>query len=413
MDQRLRVIGGPDKGTSFQLPVEGNQTLGRSKQHNEMCLHDPAVDRVHCQVEIEDGRVFVSDFDSDTGTFVNGAQVRRHELKHGDIIRIGDTEIQFQSIGGAPATAPSTPAALQPAAAPPPPSRTAPPAENLDSLTGTTLGHYVVGPILGRGHYGAVFRAQDRKEDRIVALKVLPGFPKSEEEMQQFAQAIKAALPLRHPNVVTIYGAGRTATLCWLAMEYVEGESAAQMLQWIGTSGVPDWQQAFRLAVYLCRALYFLHEKELNHRNITPHNVLFRSIDRQVKLGDWALTRALAGSSLRQSTLRAKLLSELPFLSPEQTQPRAPADIRSDIYSVGAVVYGVLTGRPPFAGDSPAETISQIRQAAPTAPRQERSSVPEPFEAIVLKMLAKNPQERQQTPAELLAQLARIAPEPV
>jgi pSer/pThr/pTyr-binding forkhead associated (FHA) protein len=428
VDQRLRVMSGPDKGNSFQLPQAGSETLGRSRQHNEICLHDPAIARVHCQVEIDDGHVFLSDFDSETGTFLNGTRITRQELTHGDVIRIGDTELQFQSIGGAPsaaaiaskqppappATSPPSGAATLPTDAPAPAKRPSAGTQDLASLSGATLSHFELGPVIGTNHYGTVFRARDRKEDRIVALKVLAGdFPKTESESQQFVQTIKTALSLRHPNLVAIYSAGRSTSHYWIAMEHVEGETPTQMLQWISSSGAPDWRQAFRLAVHLARALYFIHENQLLHGNITPDNILCRSVDKQTKLAGLLFAKALAGSSLRRNVLRAKLVSELPYLSPEQTVPNAVPDARSDIYSVGAVAYHLLTGKPPFAGNSPAETISMVREARPAAPKQANPSTPAAFELIVLRMLAKPPSERHQTAAELLSELSRIAPEPV
>jgi pSer/pThr/pTyr-binding forkhead associated (FHA) protein len=421
VDQRLRVMSGPDKGTSFQLPQAGSETLGRSRQHNEICLHDPAIGRVHCQVEMEDGRVILSDFDSETGTFLNGTRITRQELTHGDIIRIGDTELQFQSIGAAPSgtaaprEAPVPPAAATlPADAPAPTRPATASSQDLASLSGAKLGHFQLGPVLRTSHYGTVFRAHDSKEDRIVALKVLSAeFPKTETEAQQFAQTIKTALPLRHPNLVAIYGAGRSTSHYWIAMEYVEGETATQMLQWISSSAAPDWRQAFRLAVHLARALYFIHENQLLHGNITPDNTLCRNVDKQTKLEGLMLARALAGSVLRRNVLRAKLVNELPYVSPEQTVPHAIPDARSDIYGLGAVVYYLLTGKPPFTGNSPAETISMVREARPTAPRQVNPSTPSALELIVLRTLAKPPAERHQSAAELLSELSRIAPEPV
>ena len=98
VDQRLRVMSGPDKGTSFQLPQAGSETLGRSRQHNEICLHDPTVGRVHCQVEIDDGHVFLSDFDSETGTFLNGTRITRQELTSADAA----TQLDFKARQGMP-----------------------------------------------------------------------------------------------------------------------------------------------------------------------------------------------------------------------------------------------------------------------------------------------------------------------
>ena len=256
--------------------------------------------------------------------------------------------------------------------------------------------------------------AHDRKEDRTVAVKVLSAdFPKGEQESQQFVQSIKAAAQVRHPNLVTVFGAGRSAANYWIAMEYVEGESLAEVLQLTNAPGASDWRQAFRLAVHLARALYFIHENQLLHRNITPQNILLRHIDRQTKLGDLFLSKALAGSSLRQSVLRTKLANDLPHMSPEQTVPNAAIDTRSDIYAVGAVVYHLLAARPPFSGDSPAEMISAIREAPPPAPKQTNPSIPDAFELIVLRMLAKSPRERHQTAGELLSELARVMPEPL
>ena len=418
VDQRLRVISGPDKGLSFQLPQAGSETLGKSRQHNEICLHDPAVARVHCQVEMEEGRVVLSDFDSETGTFVNGSRITQQELKHGDVVKIGDTELQFQSIGGpAPAAAARPPKTPDPSASPTPPMPVAPqttPPGDLSTLSGTALAHYELGPFLGSGYYGALYRAHDRKEDRTVALKVLSAdFPKGEQELQQFVQSIKAAVQVRHPNLVTIFGAGRTAANYWIAMEYVEGESLAGVLQLTNAPGASDWRQAFRLAVHLARVLHFIHENQLLHCNVTPQNILLRNIDRQTKLGDLFLSKALAGSALRQSVLRAKLATELPYLSPEQTIPNAATDARSDIYALGAVVYHLLAGRPPFSGNSPAEMISAIREAPPPVPKQANPSIPDAFDLIILRLLAKSPRERHQTAGELLSELARITPEPL
>src|SRR5262249_21775500 len=156
-----------------------------------------------------------------------------------------------------------------------------------------------------KGHHAWVFLARQKKEDRMVALKVFhPEFPKNEEEAERFIQAMKVRWPLRHPNLVTILAIGRTVPYSWVALELVEGESLAQMIQKFGANGVPEWQEAFRLAVHIGRALHFGIYHHLLHRNITPANILFRSTDHLYKLGDLGLAKALTGSQLRQTVMR-------------------------------------------------------------------------------------------------------------
>jgi serine/threonine-protein kinase len=423
MENRLRVTAGPDKGLTFTLPETGVQNIGKIRQHNEICLHDMKLSRVHCEVLIDEGRVVITDLDSESGVYVNGQRVSQRQLEHGDVIRVGDTEIMLESIKGAevkeaPAVAGidlelERPAAKESAATAPPPD----PAATLSlaevtKLSATLLGPYQLGAVLGQGHHGVVFRAV--KDEKMVALKVFhSSFPQGEEEADRFVQAMKTRLNLRHPNLVTVFTVGRSQPYTWIAEEHVEGESLVQTIQNFGSTGVPEWQQSFRLAMHIGRALHFIHQQRLTHRNITPANILFRTTDNLFKLSDLLLTKALAGSRLRQAALRKKIQVEMGYFSPEQTQQNAVLDIRSDIYSLGAVAYVLLMGRPPCLGKTVPETIGLIRSTEPARPKELQPSIPETFERAILKMLSKRPEERFQTPAELLASLSTIAPEPV
>jgi serine/threonine-protein kinase len=302
-------------------------------------------------------------------------------------------------------------------------------------LTGRAIGHYEIGPVLGRGPRSVVFRARDRRAGRVVALKVLPPeFPKNAAEMRRFVRALKGVVGLRHPHLVTLYNAGRTGPYSWLALEHVEGESLGQLLARGGAGDKPDWRQALRLGVHVGRALDFVHGCHLLHGNITPQNILVRAGDQAVKVGDLMLARALAGSALHAATLETKLLAELPYLPPEVANPNASVDHLSDIYGLGAVMYTRLTGRPPFQGASPEETLGLIEEgtlvkpqqrqsSSPQAPeadhwllsetlnwaRQRQSSIPPALEAAVMRMLARRPEDRYPTAAELVADLERVA----
>jgi serine/threonine protein kinase len=399
MLKQLVVIAGPDRGRAFPLKPGDTLLVGRSKA-TETRLTDPHVSRVHCQVEVEGDRVVVIDHESGGGTFVNGKKVTRQELQVGDVVKIGDTELRFQGEGTSEQTT------VKPTAG----KASVSPAERLTDLSGKTLLQFEVGPVLAKGQTAVVFRARDTKEEREVALKVLgPDFSENDAEVQRFIRAMKTMLPLRHPNLVTLYGAGKTGRYCWIAMEYVEGESATEMIQRIGTAGMLDWRNALRVAIHIARALDFAHGQQIIHRNVTPQNILVRASDKVTKLGDLMLAKALEGSLAQQITSPGELLGDVHYMSPERTRDTEQVDGRSDIYGLGATVYALLTGRPPFEGDNLPDTIGKIRRSEPVKPKKYQLSIPDLFEGTVLRMLAKRPEDRFQTAAALLTDLERVA----
>jgi len=400
MGAQLVVISGPDQGRT--IPVEEGQTLfiGRGEGASPR-LADPHVSRSHCRLEVDAGKYRLTDLGSRTGTFVNDQQVPWHDLKPGDEIRIGSTRLRFNLEGALDATT------LVGGLAKPKPAA---PATPVQELVGAKIAFFEIQKKIATGTSAVVFRAHDAEHDRVVALKVLwPETTESEEEVQRFVRAMKTMMPIRHPNIVELYAAGKTGPYCWLAMEYVEGESLVQVIQRIGTVGMLDWQDAFRVAVHVARALEAAYARDIIHRNITPANILLRASDKLAKLGDLMLAKALAGSLARQITRRGELVGDVLYMSPERTRSEAEVDGRSDIYSLGATVYALLTGRPPFEGDALPEVITRIRQAEPVKPKKYQLSIPDMFEGLVLRMLAKRPGDRFQTPTDLLKNLERVA----
>jgi serine/threonine protein kinase len=398
----LVVISGLDKGKIFPLAETFNVLLGRSK-HTICRLADLSVSRVHCEIELRGKRILITDLESGSGTFVNGKRVTEAELHKGDVLRIGDTQLRVEGdIASAETLAPSVQI---------PPRPVLGSADRLHELTGTKLSHYEVGDVIAKGHSGLVFKAYDFKNDRTVAFKVLwPEFSSNEEEMQRFVRAMKTMLPLRHANLVTLYGAGKTGQYCWIAMEYVEGESVTQVIARLGTAGMLDWKKALRIAVGVARALDYAHGQSIIHRNITPQNVLVGKTPDVTKLGDLMLAKAQEGSLAQQITRPGELLGDVRYMSPERTgATTTPVDGRSDIYSLGALIYALLSGRPPFEGTSLVETITKIRQAEPVQPKKFQLSIPDLFEGVVVKMLAKRPEDRFQSAADLLKNLERVA----
>jgi pSer/pThr/pTyr-binding forkhead associated (FHA) protein len=408
MDPQLKVIAGPDNGRVFRLIDGQTLSIGRGEATGTQ-LRDARVSRVHCQVQVDNGKYELIHASTSGQTLVNGRVVTRQELKPGDVIRIGDTELRFLlDTAKSEETLVTSPADL--AAAKEAAGSAKANEDDLSALVGKTISHFEIQHEHAKGSTGVVFQARDTQAKQTVALKVLwPAISTNEEEMQRFVRAMKTMLPIRHPNLVAILNAGKTGPYCWIAMEYVEGESLTQVIERIGTAGMLDWRNAFRVAVHIGRGLEEAHKHQIVHRNITPTNILVRTSDKLTKLGDLMLAKALEGTLAVQVTRPGQLIGELAYMAPERTRPADPMDTRSDIYGLGATVYALLTGRPPFEGSSMPDLITKIRQAEPVKPKKFQLSVPDIFEGAVLKMLAKRPEERYQTPSELLAELERVA----
>ena len=284
------------------------------------------------------------------------------------------------------------------------------PGERLAELAGSIIHCFQIGEVIAKGRSGVVFRAFDLRANRDVALKVLrPEFTRDDNDIQRFIRSMKTMMPLRHPNLVTLFGAGKKGPYCWVAMEHVQGESLSQVIQRIGVAGMLDWRHAFRVAVHIARALEFAHARHILHRNLTPQNVLIRASDRLTKLGDLMLAKAIEGSMAQQITQANEVLGDLRYMSPEQTFGPDQMDERSDIYSLGALLYAALTGQPPFEGNDLIETITKIRQAPVVMPKKYQMSIPDAFQAVVMRMLAKRPEDRYPNADELLRDLERVA----
>jgi serine/threonine protein kinase len=402
MSLELAVVAGPDKGRTFTLNAGKDLILGRSAQAHYQ-INDPRASRNHCVIALEGDQVSVLCNGGSGGTLVNGQKVTQQKLKPGDVIQVGDTQLRLQ-FGDLPLDV-----ALAQSAGAKPDAKPAGKGERLASLVGKTLAHYDITMPIGGGRSSSVFHATDTKDNRPVALKVLhPEFSNDEEEMQRFIRAIKTMLPLKHPNLIALYGAGKTGPHCWVAMEYVAGENLTQVIERIGVAGMLDWKHAFRVAVHVGRALEYAHEQSIIHRNVTPTNILRDAASKTAKLGDLMLAKALEGAMAKQITQPGQILGDVTYSSPESTRGPAGVDGRSDLYGLGATCYALLTGRPPFQGATLVEKISRIRQTEPEKPTKYQLAIPGQFEGVVMKLLAKDPGDRYQTATELLKELTRI-----
>ena len=411
--RRLKVVDGGDQGRSFLLPDEGTARVGKPG-HADIRLHDLYVAPVHCTLDIGPAGVTVTHIDGASGTLIDGRRITRTEpLKPGSVLRVGNSHLRLEVAPFADDSAVPFNRARPPSERPPAPAYEEVEEEAEEAaagLEGQTIGNCRVGRLLGRGFTGAVYQATHVQTGQGVALKVLAaGFPAATAELDRFAREVKAAQPVRHPNLLVLYGAGKSSAGCWIAREFVPGESAAEAIGRVAQGEKPSWTRAARVLVHLARALECLQKHRLVHGNITPANVLLREEDGATKLADLRLAQALEGSQLQQAVLEEKLLAELPYLAPEQADPGAFVDALADLYAVGAVAYALVTGRPPVSGRTPEEILEHIQEGRVVRPGAVYKKVPAAFDGVVMRLLARHQEDRYPTAAALLADLAPLA----
>jgi serine/threonine protein kinase len=409
MTKKLVVLAGPDEGRVFSL---GNEVvlLGRSRA-TDTHLMDPHVSRVHCQVLAENGKYVLVDFDSAGGTFVNGKQVSRHDLQSGDLIRIGTTHLQFVEDQGA-AVATAAPAQATAAGKAKAKVKTTRPGAWTESLVGQVFTHYKIGQPFARSHTGFVFHASDTRRNLPLALKVLdPRYTKDEKKVKKFVAAMKAVLPLRHPNLVRVYSAGRTGDHLWVAMEYIKaGESLAAVIGRSAHAGRSDWRVVVRLGIYLARALDYAHQKKIIHQNVAPQNIILGRQIKDTKLADLMLASALYEDPTLPISAAGTPSEALPYMSPERTDgAEAMVDGRTDVYSLAATLFALLAGHPPFQAATAPELIAKIRLEAPPTLRAVHVEAPEPVDHILRQALAKRPQDRQESARQFVRGLEAVA----
>lgn len=270
---------------------------------------------------------------------------------------------------------------------------------------GKTLGKYEIKETLGQGGMGIVYRAYDPLIEREVAIKVLPpDLAGDRTALPRFLAEAKAAGRLHHPNVVAIYDIGQTGNSCYLVMELVTGGSVEEGLSRQGAFSVLN---ATRILEDACRGIAAAHAVGLVHRDIKPAN-LIRAADGSIKITDFGLAKS--NSSRNQQMTQAGIVVGTPyFMSPEQCEAQ-PVDARSDIYSLGATYYSLLTGKNPYEDSS---SVVQLMFAHCHAeipdPRLIDSSIPAACAAIICKAMAKAPNERYQSAHQMLADLERVS----
>ncbi len=246
---------------------------------------------------------------------------------------------------------------------------------------------YEIQNRIGRGGMADVFLARDILLDRPVAIKVLfPEYATDPNFVERFRREAQSAANLNHPNIVSVYDWGKYSNTYYMAMEWVQGRTLADILR---VSGKLTPDQAAQIASEVAAALSFAHRNGVVHRDIKPANILIGS-NGAVKVADFGIARAMNAATEHNLTQAGSVMGTATYFSPEQAQGAQP-DPRSDLYSLGIVLYELVAGKPPFTGENPVGVAYKQVHDAPQPLNQIVPDVPRPFEAIVAKLLAKNP----------------------
>lgn len=252
---------------------------------------------------------------------------------------------------------------------------------------GSRIGPYLIERKLGSGGMGTVYYAHHAESGRAAAVKVLPASLSREEGLvARFDREIEALQQLSNPHVVELYESGIDGGTCYYAMEYVDGETIADRLK---REKRIDWRTAIDLAVQICSALKSAHDAGIIHRDLKPSNLLVTR-DGQIKLADFGIAQVFAG---RKLTVTGGVVGTVEYMSPEQAQGRK-ATKKSDLYSLGAVLYVMLTGRPPFTGKTSVEVLQKHRFNQFDRPRLIVPEIPVWLEEVVCQLLEKDPDNR-------------------
>src|SRR5438477_847418 len=283
----------------------------------------------------------------------------------------------------------------------------------MDLTIGSRLGPYEIVSRIGAGGMGEVFRARDTRLDRIVAIKVLPrDFAQNAQLRLRFEREAKAISQLNHPNICTVHDVGHENGTDFLVMELIDGESLADRL----IKGPLPIEQTLRYGSEIAEALEKAHKNGIVHRDLKPGNVMLTKSG--AKLLDFGLAKpvqgvgAMASASVatmsRPLTQEGRIVGTFQYMAPEQVQGQE-ADARTDIFALGAVLYEMLTGKRAFAGKTQISVMSAILEKEPEPISAVQPLTPQALDHVVQRALAKDPDERWQSAADVKAELKWIA----
>jgi len=366
----LVVENGKSKGVQIEIPLNSEVVVGRDPKTG-LRIPDVMVSRQHFSVSLSGDGCFIKDMFSQNGTFVNEMRLEKEtSLQVGDLIHVGETTLSLLEMEG-------------------------------KGLVGKEIAGYRLLERVGRGGMGTVFRANQLSLGREVAFKVLSArLTEDRKFVSLFFKEARAAGALNHPNIVQVYDVGRSQGIYYFSMEFMPCGSVEDRLN---QDGKIPWAEAVKIVRDAARGLQYAQRKSVVHRDIKPDNLMIAE-DATVKIADLGLAYRADESS---SSPGEGILGTPHFISPEQAQGRT-VDVRSDLYSLGATFFRMVTGQNAFPGRKVREIIlAQIQDTA--RPVHELDPfIPREVSSIIQCMLEKNPDDRYQTPGELIEDLETV-----
>jgi serine/threonine-protein kinase len=406
MRLRLTFRAGHQQGQVFELSGPGEVVLGRSSEC-DLQIYDERVSRRHCALVLEANRVRLADMGSGNGTRVNGVEARDRVLATGDVLGLGETELELQLLpaatgGGARrATCAWCRAAI-------PDHLLAAGAEVggqcvcVRCVPRFQVPGYAIDGLIGRGQSSVVYRAQDLARGGSVALKALwTRGSVHPEERASWLRSFEPVAALRHPNVVAVLDHGWPDPCAYQVLELVPGQSLRAL---VAQHGPLPLESALRVGQQVAQALACAHARRIVHGDVRPQNVLVQD-DGRTKLRDFGLWR-LPGRTRGPDVVTLGSGASLnPYMPPERLEDTRRASVRGEVYSFGATVYHALTARPPFPTRTPMEFFHALRRESPPPVGSVRSDVPAHVEEAIATCLAKLPEERYPGVEDAAAQL--------
>ena len=277
----------------------------------------------------------------------------------------------------------------------------------MDQYIGKLLDNrYEILELIGVGGMARVYKARCHRLNRLVAIKILRDDLAQDAELRRrFHDESQAVAMLSHPNIVAVYDVSRSSDIEYIVMELIDGITLKQYMQKKGNK--LNWREALHFITQIVKALGHAHGRGIIHRDIKPHNIMVLR-DGSVKVADFGIARVTSGG---HSTLTQEALGSVHYISPEQARG-SHIDARSDLYSAGVVLYEMITGRLPFEGDTPVSVAIQHINSIPLSPREIDPTIPEALEAITMKAMAPNPDNRYPSADAMLADLEKFRKNP-
>ncbi len=255
---------------------------------------------------------------------------------------------------------------------------------------------YEIEELIGSGGMARVYKAKCRQLNRYVAVKVLREELKDDKEfVDKFKTEALSAASLTHPNIVSVFDSGEEDGIYYFVMEYVEGYT---LKQYISRRGSLEWREACNITLGICNAIEQAHRNNIVHRDIKPHNIMLNS-DGVVKVTDFGIAKAVSSSTIVRG---GNIIGSVHYFSPEQARG-ASSTFKSDIYSIGIVFYELLTGRVPFDANDPFNVAKMQVEQTPIEPKRLNENIPRSVNAVVMRALAKKPEERYNSVTEMIA----------